>query len=359
MWADMAGALRNRGHNVHLIAIYRGTTEVATLPLGLCWTHCAPRRPRSALELWGVVRKAARQLQSWSPDILFSALPAANVVFPIACRLVQPRPCVFTSHHSPVSTYGRLNDRLDGLVGSGATVTRTICVSEAVRMSLCRKSTRYRAKAIVIRNALPPAVETFSALLRSRRMREHQSGRKLIASGRLAEQKNYPVLIRALTHVDDVTLEIIGSGPDGAALRALARGCGVADRVRFMGLMAREAALSLIATRDVFIQPSLFEGHSLALIEAAHIGIPMIVSNVASQVEAVTRGDGKLCALTHDPNDPAALAAAIHQLLGDQTTRDCYEILAADLGDEISFTRMVDAYEAMIRQHRPDAMPAR
>ena len=297
-------------------------------------------------------------MRLWSPEVLFSALPAANVVFPLACRLVRPKTCVFTSHHSPAFTYGRLNDRLDGLVGSSGSVTRTICVSEAVRASLGRKSARYRAKAIVIRNALPPAVEDFTASLRANRMHAYRPGRRVIASGRLAEQKNYPLLIRALVQAGDVTLDIIGSGPDEAALRSLAQSCGVADRVQFLGLLPREAALSLIATRDVFVQPSLFEGHSLALIEAARIGIPIIVSDVPSQVEAVTRSDGTVCALTHDPHDPAALGAAIRQLLDEDATRQRYQVLASELGDEISFARMVDAYEALITQPRPATVPA-
>lgn len=357
IWADMAGALRSRGHDVRLIAIYPGTPEIAALPRGLEWTHCVPCQPRTLPGLWTVLRSAARHVRSWSPDVVFSALPAANTIFPLAYRLAPSRPSVFTSHHSPAFTYGRVHDRMDGLVGATSAVARIICVSAAVQTSLEHKSPRYRAKTIVIRNALPPAMEALTAQLRSRREATYRPGRKVIACGRLAEQKNYKVLIRALAHASDATLEIIGAGPDEAALRAMADEYGVADRLAFLGLMPREAALSLIATRDVFVQPSLFEGHSLALIEAARIGIPMIVSNVPSQIEAVTDASGQLCAMTHDPHDPAALGEALRQMLGNDTARHRYQALAAGLGDQISFARMADGYEALIREHRPHSMP--
>ena len=358
IWADMADAMRRRNHDVRLIALYPGMPDIAPLARGLTWTHCAPRQPRTPPDLWATIRSAAHHMRLWMPDIVFSALPAANAVFPLACRLARSRPSVFTSHHSPAFTYGRFNNRMDGLVGSGTSVTRIICVSAAVAASLTCKSTRYRDKAIVIRNALPPAMEDFTARLRARRQNGYVRGLRLIACGRLAEQKNYPVLIRALAQVRDVTLDIIGAGPDETALRALAQASGVSDRVAFLGLMPREAALSVIATRDVFVQPSLFEGHSLALIEAARIGIPMIVSNVASQIEAVTNKNGTLCALTHDPHDPKALAEAIHRMVTEDTTRHHFEALAAGLGDEVSFAGMVDAYEALIREHRPQATPS-
>jgi len=348
LWADLAAALQERGHDVQLVAIYPGATSESALPNGLSWNYCAPRAPRSLLESLSVLRVAVRLMKSLSPDALLCALPAANTVFPLACYIAGLRLNVVTSHHSPAVTYGRIINQLDSLIGGTKAVTRIVCVSDAVKSGLDQKSFGYRAKSIVIRNALPRKVEEFTTALRTTREREFHSGRRLIACGRLAEQKNYPVLIRALQGVENATLDIIGSGPDEMSLRTLAGICGVADRVHFLGLMPREAALSLIAQRDIFLQPSLFEGHSLALIEAARIGVPMIVSNVPSQVEAVTQNDGTLCALTHGPFDFKALGSAIVQILDDPKTRCLYSKLAAQLGDTIRFAAMVDSYEAIM-----------
>jgi glycosyltransferase involved in cell wall biosynthesis len=77
---------------------------------------------------------------------------------------------------------------------------------------------------------------------------------------------------------------IYGRGPHEAALRARAEALGVmADRITFAGQLPREEVLARVAQCDVFAQMSLVEGHSLALIEAGRIGLPLVVSDVASQ----------------------------------------------------------------------------
>ena len=351
IWADLAAELQRRGHCVSLVALYPGQTIAGPLQGNLNWAHCLTAAPQGAADTLRAVKKVVEHLNASPVDIVFTALPAANVMFPLARLLSKGAPKIYTSHHSPVSTYNRLYSRLDGLVGATRAVTGVISVSAAVHDSLEQRSGAYRKKSLVIHNALPPSIEALTQSLREQRRHNYQPRRTIVASGRLAEQKNYPVLIKAMTQVRDATLEIIGAGPDEAALKSLAARCGVANRVCFVGIKTREATLELISTRDVFVQPSLYEGHSLALVEAAHIGIPMVVSNVPSQIEAVTRRDGVLCALTHETHDHAGLAAAITALLDDGDLRERYRARAETLGDQIRFTEMADAYEALLTKH--------
>lgn len=348
IWADLASAFHSKGHDVSLIAIYPGRTGTARLSNGMTWTHCVEEKIRSKGDALVAMRRAFQCLDTAKADVIFTALPAANVIFPVANSFVRNSAKVFISHHSPVSTYNWLLEGLDGWIGGTRAVDGVLCVSHSVEASLAGKSTAYRAKTRVIRNALSPAIETCIDALRSERRSNHRSGRKVIACGRLAEEKNYPVLIRAMAHVADAHLEIIGTGPDETDLRSLAMACGVADRVIFAGPRSREETLASVARSDVFVQPSLFEGHSIALIEAARIGIPMVVSNVSSQLEAITRRDRTPCALTHDPRDHVALAASISLLLADPEMRNRYGALAESLGNETKSSEMVDAYEALL-----------
>lgn len=348
IWADLASALKGRGHEVSVVALYPGRTQTLPLNDGLRWAHCLSEPPRSKRDAVLAIRRAFRFLKETAADTVFTALPAANVIFPLAGLFCRRSPKIFISHHSPVFTYRRSLDYLDGWIGSTRAVAGAVCVSRAVQASLSHKSKSYRSKSLVIPNALPPAVEALSSMLRTRRHRGHQPSRTVIACGRLAREKNYPVLIRAMAHVRDATLEIVGAGPSEDELKSLTTVCGVADRVRFLGQKTREATLDLIAKRGVFAQPSLFEGHSLALVEAARIGVPLIVSNVPSQVEAVTRRDGTLCALVHDSNDHLALAASISLLFDDSEVQHRYQMLSESLGDEMRFSTMVDRYEALL-----------
>ena len=351
IWADLAAAFRQRGHDVSLIALYPGKNGAMQVHDGMAWDHCLLHTPRPGLDAARALGGAVRLLRSKAPRAIFTALPAANVVFPLANRLSRAGAQVFTSHHSPVSTYNPAISRMDGWVGASGAVDGIVCVSQAVRDSMSGRAGAYAAKAMVITNALPPVVEERIRQLRlapAARPSEAPARCRVVASGRLAAQKNYPVLIRAMAHVPGATLEVIGAGPDEAALRQLAEECGVAGRITFAGLKPRNDTLATVAAADVFVQPSLFEGHSLALVEAAKLGLPLVVSDVPSQVEGVTRRDGTLCALLHDLHDHAGLAQAIRSLADDVRLCETYRALSALLGEEVCFSDMVDRYEALL-----------
>ena len=171
---------------------------------------------------------------------------------------------------------------------------------------------------------------------------------RVVALGRLTYQKNYPMLIRAIAAVPGAMLEIVGGGEDEAALRALVADLGLGDRVAFAGLIPREAALAKAASADVFVQVSRYEGHSLALIEAARLGLPLVVSDVPVQVEGITARDGMRCGIVVALDDPVALASALRALHDDPALRSHWSGLASRLGAEASNARMLDRYEAVL-----------
>lgn len=364
LWADLAQAFRERGHDASLLALYPLPSSLLALPRGLRLDHSLPRAPRGPGGVLRAIIRTAVLLRAARPDVIFSALPAANVVLPVANRISGAGAALFTSHHSPVATYDRRLERLDRWLGGTDAVHGVICVSEAVRSSLSRVGRGYAAKVRVVRNALPRAVEALIAELRSGPPRRIGPRHRVVACGHLTPQKNHAVLIRAMAALPEATLDIVGGGQDEGALRHLAMACGVADRVTFHGQRDRCDTLALMAEADVFAQPSLFEGHSIALLEAIALGLPLVVSNVPSQVEAVTRRDGTLCALVHDVEDSAALAAALRQVLDDDGTHAELRRLTGSLHAESRFGEMVDHYEALAlsargtTQVRATAVPA-
>jgi glycosyltransferase involved in cell wall biosynthesis len=217
-------------------------------------------------------------------------------------------------------------------------------VSDAVANSLSNKSPAYCSKLTTIRNAVPPDIENALGVLASKRQNGKPRRGLLVCSGRLAEQKNYPVILRALGHLPDVTLEIVGAGPEEGPLRALAAEVGVTDRVKFMGQKTRLETLEIVSQGDVFIQTSLFEGNSLSLIEAAKIGLPLIVSDVPEQREGITDRAGVPCGLIVPTHDDHALATSIRQLLDSDQEYQRFATHSARLGTEYQFSNLVSAY---------------
>ncbi|MFZ2994721.1 glycosyltransferase [Sphingobium sp.] len=344
LWSDLAAGFAERGHAVELAGLYpHGPDDVADEQR---WTYMLPNRPGGLLAKFAMLRNLAGWLRRTRPDVIITAMPAANVLLPIFAKLFNPRTRLIVTHHSPVGTHNRLLDAMDGLTGRLPNVCAIVGVSDAVTQSLAGKAQAYRAKSLTIHNALPRRVDDMLARLAPRGPRQ-ALGRTVIAAGRLAEQKNYPMLINAAPAMPDVRVEILGSGPDEAALRKLIARHGVANHVHLLGHCDRASALARVSKADIFVQVSLFEGHSLALLEAATLGLPLIVSNVPSQVEGITARDGSACGLVIDLGDTDGLAHAITMVLDDPQHYALWSSRALILAQEAKFDTMMARYDSL------------
>lgn len=134
------------------------------------------------------------------------------------------------------------------------------------------------------------------------------------AVGRLAPQKGYIYLIQAFQLLAErfpsARLVVAGIGPLASELEGAARRLGVAGRVDFLGF--RRDVAGLLAAFDVYTQPSLWEGHSISLIEALAAGRPIVATDIDGNREVVDHGETGLLV---PPEDPKALADAIENLL--------------------------------------------
>ena len=120
------------------------------------------------------------------------------------------------------------------------------------------------------------------------------------------------ILVRALPAVPEVDVEIVGDGPERAALESLAREVGVAGRVHFAGWSDR--ARDWLGRWDAFVLPSRFEGLPLSILDAMLAELPVVATDVGSNGEAVRdHVTGRLVAA----EDPDALAAALRDVLAD------------------------------------------
>lgn len=116
-----------------------------------------------------------------------------------------------------------------------------------------------------------------------------------------------------------IDLLISGGGPDRAALEALAASAGIGGRVNFLGVVTRSELWSLYHHALFFAMPSRMpEGLGLVFLEAMAAGVPVIGTRSGGTPEIVDHGRTGL--LVED-NTPAALAAAMRQMLNDSGER--------------------------------------
>jgi glycosyltransferase involved in cell wall biosynthesis len=138
------------------------------------------------------------------------------------------------------------------------------------------------------------------------------SGPRLLAMGRLHRNKGFDVAISALALVPDATLCIAGEGPEREALAALARECGVADRVHLLGW--RDDTGALLAACDLFLCPSRHEPLGNIVLEAWSAARPVVAAAAQGPSELIVPGETGLLV----PIDSAeALAGAIRAALAD------------------------------------------
>ena len=107
---------------------------------------------------------------------------------------------------------------------------------------------------------------------------------------RFEPQKDHPSLLKALARLRNHAwrLELIGEGPLLERTRDLARSLGIADRVEFLG--QRSDVAERLATSQVYVLSSNWEGFPRSILEAMRAGLPVVASDVAGVSEAVVDG---------------------------------------------------------------------
>jgi glycosyltransferase involved in cell wall biosynthesis len=170
----------------------------------------------------------------------------------------------------------------------------------------------------------------------------------VLTPARLDAQKGHGVLLEAIAAVPDAHFLFAGDGPARGALEARADELGVADRVSFLG--RREDVPQLLAACDVFALPSLYEGSSLAVLEAMAAGTAIVSSAIGGTEELIEDGRSGLLV---PPGDAPALAAALRRALAEPELREkmaarARERVEAGLTREQNAERVAAVYRELL-----------
>jgi glycosyltransferase involved in cell wall biosynthesis len=167
----------------------------------------------------------------------------------------------------------------------------------------------------------------------------------LLSVGNCSEVKNHALLIDALAMLADRPWLYLHAGAEqaGAPERAQAQRLGLGERIRFLGPQAD--VRTLLWAADLYVMPSLFEGMSIAALEALGSGTPCLFAESPGLVDLRQFVAG----LHYADKQPAAFAAALRQRIeaGPKPTDAGTSGATASVHRAFGLARGVQAYAAL------------
>lgn len=171
----------------------------------------------------------------------------------------------------------------------------------------------------------------------------------IIGAGRLTEQKNFPLLIKAFSAISanhpEYILEIYGEGELQSQLNSLVNELGIRDKVRFMGFV--QNIREYLRDASLFVLSSNFEGMPNALMEAMALGVPVISTDCPAGGSKCLIKDGENGLLV-PVGDVECLTQAIDKMLSDSELRDKMGREARKICDELSADKIYGKWEEFI-----------
>lgn len=173
----------------------------------------------------------------------------------------------------------------------------------------------------------------------------------LLYVNRLEKRKGLKYLLRAYKIVsydrDDISLVIVGDGPDRSKLEQYARELEL-PRVKFLGYISEARKAKLFRSSDLFVTPALHgESFGIVLLEAMASGLP-IVAGDNDGYSYVMQGLGALSLV--NVRDSIEFARRIELMLGEPTIRSLWRKWALEYVKQFDYERVVDRYLEVYEQ---------
>ncbi len=284
----------------------------------------------------------ARYIDDKKPSILFSSMNYVNIIACIASKFAKYKTVLVVSEHNDIrlvlerSGFWRRFAIKYGILFTYNIADSIVCVSEGVRNGII-DLLKERDKVIVIYNP----IEQYEGCTGGSRSTEVK---EILAIGRLSDQKNHSLLVRAVDGLiqdgfHNIRLTILGEGPLREALEREISSLGIQDRVHMPGF---RDPCDYFRKSDVFVLSSDWEGFGNVLVEALSSGIPVVSTDCRSGPSEILDG-GKYGQLV-PVNDLDSLKNAIVDTLSrDSNSEDA--LLRQRRSKEFSVKVITNDYE--------------
>lgn len=290
---------------------------------------------------------AARQ----KPDIIFSPTHYVPRFVPKQIKRVVTIFDLSFLHFPEMFTKKDLWQLKNWTKFSGENADQIITISEFSKEDICREYALAKNKVTVAY----PGFDEKEFGVKSSELRIEAVKKKygavdnyLIYIGTIQPRKNLVRLMEAFARIvqDIKGSELVvvgkttGEGKQGWMYEDILKApkeLGIEDKVKFLGFVPTEDLSLLLSGAVAFIQPSLWEGFGIPVVEAMANGVPVIVSNVSSLPEVV----GKAGILV-DPYSIDQIEQAIRLLVTDKKLRQEYSKEGIIQAKKFSWDKMAE-----------------
>ncbi len=297
------------------------------------------------LKLFAVARMARR---IWRGD--FEALIAYQSTASILVGVVGwLRGCRLRIVHQtcPPAEMPRLLRWIDRIIGVLGLYSVNVANSAATWCEFSHYPAWYRRSMIIIEHGLDAPAPSHMREEARRRFNLPASQPILLNVGRLTEQKNQDVLIRALACLPDAHLALAGGGPKDKPFRSLAATLGLSSRLHMLGAVPAADIADLYIAADLFVFPSTWETFGLAAVEAAMVGMPIVAADLAVLRE-VLHVDGAEPVDYVAPDDVEGWIGAIRSALAAPPSPRVVATFARAMRRKYSREGMIESYIALL-----------
>jgi glycosyltransferase involved in cell wall biosynthesis len=273
--------------------------------------------------VWMALPALLRYLKRENPDVLLAAEAPVNIVA-IWAKLFSLKPLrVIISVHNNMSRYVRSAEIWYGsclyfmIKYFYPYADKIVAVSEGVLDDLSTVSRRSTEKSCVIYN---PVSEN-DILQKAEYSVVHpwlvdKKAPVVLGVGRLTKQKNFDLLLRAFSRVQqvrDARLIILGEGNQRKYLETQIKNLAIEDRVDLHGFV--ENPYPYMANASLLVVSSRFEGFGIVIVEALACGCPVVSTDCPSGPREILE-DGKWGRLA-PVGEEEALAEAMEKSLSE------------------------------------------
>lgn len=162
--------------------------------------------------------------------------------------------------------------------------------------------------------------------------------------GRISPEKHLEVLIKSTRYIkSDHQIWITGTGKTIASLRSQSP-----KNVRFLGYIEEDIKEEVYKLSSIFVMPSVAESQSIASLEAAACGLPLVLANAAALPELIDSKNPN--GLLFNPQDSLDLGTKLDKLLSHPRILQKMSRNSRNLAKKHHITSIISEYETLYEE---------